>query len=197
MPLLMVSAFELTWWIPISDVTRLRVGRLLKAHGLKGAIKLELYTDSPNERFVPGAVFELQVPEDSPWFGKTVTVSELRWYNSSPILFLEGIEDRDAAESLIRAILVIDKPLDELPTEPDAWYDHQLVGLQVKLEDEFVGEVIRVEHLPAQDLLIVKTENGEVMVPFVKALVPEVNATEGYLLVTPPQGLFIEEENEV
>ena len=52
------------------------MGRLLKAHGLKGAIKLELYTDSPNERFVPGAVLKLQVPETSPWFGKTVTVTE-------------------------------------------------------------------------------------------------------------------------
>lgn len=169
------------------------MGRLLKAHGLKGAIKLELYTDSPNERFIPGAEFELQVPEDSAWSGKTVKVLELRWYNSSPILFLEGIEDRESAESLIKAILVIDKPLDELPQEPDAWYDHQLIGLKVKLDDEFVGEIIRVEHLPAQDLLIVKTENDEVMVPFVKALVPEVNADAGYLVVTPPQGLFVEE----
>ncbi|MEI7420361.1 MAG: ribosome maturation factor RimM, partial [Actinomycetes bacterium] len=70
----------------ISSKTSLRVGRLLKAHGLKGAIKLELYTDAPNERFVPGATFNLQVPETSPWFGQTVTVKELRWYNAQPVL---------------------------------------------------------------------------------------------------------------
>ena len=93
------------------------MGRLLKAHGLKGAIKLELYTDSPNERFVPGAVLKLQVPETSPWFGKTVTVTELRWYNLAPVIFLEGVDDRNAAESLIKAILLIDTDAAELPPE--------------------------------------------------------------------------------
>ena len=47
--------------------TQLRVGRLVKAHGLKGALKIELYTDDPDGRFVPGATFTLQVPETSPW----------------------------------------------------------------------------------------------------------------------------------
>ena len=51
------------WWTAISSKTKLRVGRLVKAHGLKGAIKLELYTDSPDQRFKPGQVLELQVPE--------------------------------------------------------------------------------------------------------------------------------------
>jgi len=167
---------------------------LVKAHGLKGALKLELYTDSPELRFAAGNVLTLQVPEESAWFGKTVTVKELRWYNQSPVLFLEGVEDRDAAEGLVKAILLIEQPADELPAEPDAWYDHQLVGLDVRLEGEKVGEVIRVDHLPAQDLLIVKTEKDEVMVPFVSVIVPEVNREEGYLVVTPPEGLFVEGE---
>ena len=94
------------------------MGRLLKAHGLKGAIKLELYTDSPNERFTKGAVLQLQVPEESPWFGKTITVQELKWFNTSPVLFLEGITERDQAEGLIKAILLIDQPLDAVSPEP-------------------------------------------------------------------------------
>ena len=76
--------------------TQLRVGRLVKAHGLKGALKLELYTDEPDQRFVPGAVFALQVPESSPWHGKTATVREFRWMNSHPVVFLEGVDDRTA-----------------------------------------------------------------------------------------------------
>lgn len=183
-----------TWWTPISNQTQLRVGRLLKAHGLKGAIKLELYTDSPNERFVPGAVLELQVPEDSPWFGKTVTVSELRWYNQSPVIFLEGIDDRDKSESLIRAILLVDADTTVLPTESDAWYDHQLVGLKVFREEREVGEVIRVDHLPSQDMLIVRSGDTEILVPFVKEIVPEVDIKAGRVLVTPPLGLFEEIE---
>ena len=168
----------------------MRVGRLLKAHGLKGAIKLELYTDQPNERFVPGAVFDLQVPQDSPWFGKTVTVSELRWYNQAPVIFLEGITDRTAAESLIKAILLLDTDADALPTEPDSWYDHRLVGLKVVRDDQEVGEVVRVDHFPAQDLLIVKVGEREVMLPFVAAIVPNVDIKAGVVTVTPPVGLF-------
>jgi 16S rRNA processing protein RimM len=170
------------------------VGRLLKAHGLKGAIKLELYTDSPNERFTKGAILQLQVPEDSPWFGKTVTVQELKWFNTSPVLFLEGITDRDQAEALIKAILLIDQPLDVLPAEPEAWYDHQLVGLKVMRDGAEIGSVLRVDHMPAQDLLAIKVAEAEVLLPFVKAFVPRVDVSAGLIEITPPGGLFEELE---
>jgi 16S rRNA processing protein RimM len=186
----MASASELTWWIQISSSTKLRVGRFLKAHGLKGAIKLELYTDSPNERFVPGAVLELQVPEESPWFGKSVTVSELKWFNSSPVLFLKDVSDRTQAESLIKAILLVEQPLDVSPQEPDAWYDHQLAGLKVIRDGAEIGTLLRVEHMPAQDLLVIKTEEAEVLLPFVKAFVPKVDIDAGVIEITPPGGLF-------
>ena len=193
----MASASELTWWIQISNSTKLRVGRLLKAHGLKGAIKLELYTDSPNERFRKGAVLELQVPQDSPWFGKTVTVADLKWFNQFPVVFLEGVTDRTKAESLIKAILLVDQPLDVSPNEPDAWYDHQLAGLKVYRDGEVIGEVIRVDHLPAQDLLAIKSGDQEVLLPFVKAFVPKVDVEAGLIEITPPGGLFeqIEEDD--
>jgi 16S rRNA processing protein RimM len=53
-----------------------------------------------------------------------------------------------------------------------------------------VGEVARVEHFPAQDLLVVTTEGSEVLLPFVKAFVPEVNIEAGVVEITPPGGLF-------
>ncbi|CAI7635385.1 unnamed protein product [Penicillium discolor] len=62
---------------------------------------------------------------------------------------------------------------DEDETEDNAWFDHQLVGLDVVRDETVVGRVVRVEHLPAQDLLIVKPSTGgadEVMVPFVEAI---------------------------
>jgi 16S rRNA processing protein RimM len=178
--------------------TQLRVGRLVKAHGLKGALKLELYTDDPEGRFVPGAAFTLQVPESSPWHGKPLTVREFRWMNSHPVAFFEGVDDRSAAEELLRAILWIDQDDESASEEEDAWYDHQLVGLDVVREGEVIGRVVRVEHMPAQDLLIVRVgaerdEPGdEVLVPFVKAIVPEVDVAAGRVIVTPPAGLFEE-----
>jgi 16S rRNA processing protein RimM len=170
----------------------LRVGRLLKAHGLKGAIKVEMYTDDPASRFTPGSHFTLQVPDDSPWVGKALTLNELKWYNDSPVAFFEGIDDRTKAESLIKAILWIDEDIDSRPVEDDAWYDHQLIGLTVRREGIAVGTVSRVDHFPSQDLLIVETPSGDVMVPFVKAIVSHVDVSAGTLDVTPPFGLFEE-----
>jgi 16S rRNA processing protein RimM len=172
--------------------TQLRVGRLTKAHGLKGAIKLELFTDDPGRRFVPGAVFSLQVPTESPWHGKTLELAELRWYNSHPVGFFVGVSDRTAAEGLAKAILWIEQDDTESPDEEDAWYDHQLAGLAVVRDGVTVGQVARIEHFPAQDLIIVKTPNGEVMVPFVKAIVASVDIEAGVVTVTPPNGLFEE-----
>jgi len=175
---------------PKPGTTQLRVARLLKAHGLKGAIKLELYTDDPERRFTPGATFDLQVPTSSEWHGKTLELTELRWYNSHPVAFFAGVSDRTAAETLIKAILWVDQDAAELPEESDAWYDHQLVGLRAVRDGEDVGRVARVDHFPAQDLLAVTTARGEVLVPFVKAFVPAVDLAAGTVTLTPPSGLF-------
>jgi len=169
--------------------TQLRVGRLVKAHGLKGALKVELYTDDPGKRFVPGATFSLQVPTSSDWHGKTIELIELRWYNSHPVAFFVGVDDRTAAETLVKAILWIDADVAE-EQEPDAWYDHQLVGLRALRDGVEVGKVARVEHLPAQDLLVIKTADSEVLVPFVAAIVPAVDLQAGTVTLTPPAGLF-------
>ncbi|MFJ2369662.1 ribosome maturation factor RimM [Microbacterium sp. NPDC087665] len=169
---------------------QLRVGRLVKAHGLKGALKLELYTDNPERRFTQGAEFTLQVPEASPWHGKNVVVREYRVMNGNPVVFFDDVDDREAAETLVRAILWIDQDNDEV--EDNAWFDHQLVGLDVVRDDVVVGRVMRVEHFPAQDLLIIKTGEQEIMVPFVEAIVPTVDVAAGRVIVTPPAGLFEE-----
>jgi 16S rRNA processing protein RimM len=176
----------------MSSKTQLRVGRLTKAHGLKGAIKIELYTDDPERRFVPGAVFTLQVPTSSPWHGKTIELAELKWYNTHPVAFFKDVPDRTTAESLLKAILWIDQDMTESTDEEDAWFDHQLVGLSVIRDGVKVGTVSLVDHLPAQDLLHVKTDAGDVLVPFVKAIVPSVDVKAGTLTVTPPPGLFEE-----
>lgn len=177
---------------PKPQRVQLRVGRLTKAHGLKGGLKMELFTDQPELRFHKGAIVSVQVPTDSPWFGQQLTVDELRFYNTHPVVFFEGVGDRNVAESLARAILWVDHDPDETPTESDAWFDHQLVGLKVFRGDHLVGHVARVDHLPAQDLLAIQPEAGgdEVLLPFVKPFVPSVDLDSGVMVITPPGGLF-------
>ena len=132
------------------------------------------------------------MPDTSPWFGKTVTVKELRYYNQSPVLFLNESEDRTAADSLVKAILLVNADIETLPTEPDAWYDHQLVGLRVIRDGAEIGKVVRVDHLPAQDCLAIETSTGEVLLPFLKIFVPTVDVAKGEVTITPPGGLFEE-----
>jgi 16S rRNA processing protein RimM len=175
---------------PKPERVELRVARLVKAHGLKGGLKLEVYTDNPELRFVPGNEFILQVPQDSPWFGKKITLSSVREVNSSPVAFFQGVEDRTMAETLVKAILWVEHDPSARPSENDAWFDHELVGLRVMRDGVEVGEVSRVEHFPAQDLLVVNTGSSEVMLPFVKDFVPEVNIEGGVVVITPPGGLF-------
>ena len=131
------------------------------------------------------------MPESSPWHGKHLTLREVRLYNGHPVGFFEGVDDRTAAEGLAKAILWVEHVDQESP-EDDAWYDHQLIGLAVIRDGERIGQVTHVDHLPAQDLLIVKAGGREVMVPFVSAIVPEVDIEAGTLTVTPPPGLFEE-----
>ncbi|MET4582081.1 16S rRNA processing protein RimM [Conyzicola nivalis] len=172
--------------------SQLRIGRLTKAHGLKGGIKVEMFTDDPDGRFTPGAVFTLQVPDSSAWHNKTIELIELKWYNSHAVAFFKDVPDRSVAETLIKAILWVDHDLAEVPEEEDAWFDHQLLGLSVMRDGVKVGSVTAIDHFPAQDLLTVKTETGDVLVPFVKAIVSAVDVKAGTLTVTPPVGLFEE-----
>jgi 16S rRNA processing protein RimM len=176
----------------LPEGSQLRVGRLTKAHGLKGAIKVEMYTDDPARRFTPGSKFTLQVPTSSPWHGKTLELNELKWYNLQPVAFFKDVPDRTTAETLVKAILWIEQDPTETPDEEDAWFDHQLVGLRVLRNGAEVGTVSQIDHFPAQDLLTVKTASGDVFVPFVKAIVTAVDIEAGTLTVDPPLGLFEE-----
>ncbi len=141
---------------------------------------------------MPGAVFTLQVPSGSPWHGKTLELIELKWFNSHAVGFFKGVPDRTAAEGLVKAILWIDQDADEQSSEEDAWFDHQLVGLDVIRDGEKIGVVRQVNHMPAQDLLVIETPSGEVLVPFVKAIVPAVDIAAGTMTITPPPGLLEE-----
>lgn len=113
-----------------------------------------------------------------------------------PVVFFEGIDDRTEAETLVKAILLVDAPVEELPAEPDAWYDHQLAGLKVFREGREIGTLVRVDHLPAQDLLVIQSDGKELLLPFIKAFVPVVDVEAGKIEITPPGGLFEDLEGE-
>ncbi|MHA7264073.1 ribosome maturation factor RimM [Arthrobacter sp. TMN-37] len=161
------------------------VARIGKPHGIRGEVTVQLFTDAPEDRFEPGAVFRAEgiaLPE--------LTVAKARWNKETLIVAFEQIPDRNAAETLRGGTLFIDSDTTD-DDDDDAWYEHELVGLDVRHEGNVVGKVTALRTMAVQDLLVVELTKGhEALVPFVGEIVPEVNPAGGFVTVDPPAGLF-------
>ena len=168
---------------------QVRVARIGKPHGIRGEVTVQVLTDSPEDRFVGGAVFDVDPAAQSPLAVRSLTVRSARWNKDILVLGFEEVADRSSAEELRGATLSIDT--DEVEDEDDeGWYEHELVGLEVRVDGERVGTVSALQVMPAQDLLVIETPQGEVLVPFVEEIVPEVDPEGGFVVVVPPAGLF-------
>jgi len=172
---------------------RVVVARVGKAHGLRGEVTVQLRTDVPQRRFASGAELHVVPPRGPAGRGlpPQLTVAGSRDHNGVLLVSFAGIADRSAAEALRGAELEADVDVDA-EREDDAWYDAELVGLQVlDPAGEALGTVVEVEHSGAQDLLVVRRADGERrLVPFVTALVPTVDVAAGQVVVDAPPGLI-------
>lgn len=165
---------------------QLLVAKIGPAHGLRGEVRLDIRTDSPAERLAPGMELQTDPPEVGP-----LTVSRLRIASGRTVATFAGVTDRNQAEELRGVALVIESA--DVPAEDDAYYPHELQGLVAQLADGTkMGTVADLDTGAAQDLLIVNTGAAKVAVPFVAALVPEVDLENGLVIIDPPGGLFPE-----
>ena len=168
---------------------QLVVGRVGRPHGLRGEVTVEVRTDDPDQRFMAGSSLATVPAARGP-----LTVAGSRWHSGRLLVRFAGYEDRDAAEELRDTILAIDSGELEPLEDPDDFYDHDLIGLQVVTAvGDPVGAVSDVLHY-GQDMLVIEgtgTRSGaEILVPFVAAIVPEVDVAAGRLVIDPPPGLL-------
>ena len=170
------------------------VGRVGRPHGVAGLLTVEVRTDDPQGRFAPGTRLLTDPPERGP-----LVVEDVHEHSGRLLLAFEGVRDRTAAEALRDTLLVVRVDPAERPEDPEEFFDHQLVGLGVRLADgSEVGTVREVLHLPAQDVLAVARPKGqEVLVPFVVAIVPVVDLDAGHVVLEPPPGLLDDASAEV
>jgi 16S rRNA processing protein RimM len=166
------------------------VGRIGRPHGVRGEVTVEVRTDDPELRFAVGSVLLTEPASRGP-----LTVAGRRWHREILLLTLEGptglAESREDAEALRDTELHV--PVADLPEldDPDAYYDHQLVGLSARLTDGTpLGDVVAVRHEGADLLVVRRTDGGELLVPFVAAIVPAVDVAGGFVEVDPPEGLL-------
>jgi 16S rRNA processing protein RimM len=163
------------------------VGRIGRPHGVRGDVTVEVRTDDPDARFAPGSVLDTDPAERGP-----LTVTSTGRSGQITLLHFDGVDDRNAAEALRGTLLQVDA--DELPElgDEDEFYDHQLIGLRVlDASGAELGTVTGVLHPPASPVLEVARPGGEQeLVPFVSAIVPEVDLQHGVAVVDPPDGMF-------
>ena len=156
----------------------LTVGRIVKAHGVTGELVVEIRTDDPETRFAPGAILRAKASDHRE---RNYVVAAVRPHGNRILLRLEGVADRDAADGMRGSLFVIDS--EDLPPidEPDTFYDHQLEGLLVRTTaGRDIGTVTEVLHTAA----------GELLVPFVTAIVTSVSLDTGVVEIDPPEGLL-------
>ena len=160
---------------------KLNVGRIGKAHGILGEATIEVRTDEAEDRFAIGALLQTESHGE-------LTVASARVHNGILLLGFEGIEDRNSIEKLRNELLYAEVDIDAPGIDEDDYHVLQLVGCKAYLVDgdEF-GEVSDVLNLPGQDVLAIKTETGEVLIPFVHQLVPVVDIKAKRMTVIPPE----------
>ena len=172
---------------------RIVVGRVGRPHGIRGEVVIGVRTDEPDLRFAVGATVDARSSpdDDSPDGGEPLRVASARWHSGQLLVAFDGITDRTAAAELTGSWLSVDSS--QLPEtgDPDEFRDHELIGLSVRTcAGDPVGVVTDVLHY-GQDLLVIQPPDGqEHLVPFVKAIVQEVDVAAGLLVIDPPPGLL-------
>ena len=164
------------------------VGRIAKAHGIRGELTVDPRTDSPEERFRAGAVVTSRLRDGS---RTELTVAAARPHSGRLLVTFEQIRTREAAEAVRGALLLADTA--DLPPsdDPDEFYDHELEGLRAELTDGTeVGVVEEIVHAPGGELLALDRDGRTVLVPFVREIVPVVDVPGGRVVLDPPEGLL-------
>ncbi|MFI1442589.1 ribosome maturation factor RimM [Streptomyces fructofermentans] len=166
---------------------QLVVARVGRAHGIKGEVTVEVRTDEPELRLAPGAVLATDPASAGP-----LTIETGRVHSGRLLLRFAGVRDRNAAEALRNTLLIADVDPDAAPEDPDEYYDHQLMDLDVVTADGVeVGRITEISHLPSQDLFVVERADGtEVLIPFVEEIVVEIDLQEQRAVIDPPPGLI-------
>ncbi|MDB5071726.1 MAG: rRNA processing protein RimM [Candidatus Eremiobacteraeota bacterium] len=164
-------------------------GRVAGVFGLRGELKVAA-SRIGDDALRAGMDVRAVLRDGTP---RALRIRALRRHQGRPLIAFDGIDDADAAEALVGATLAIDRGAVDLAQ--DEYFDEDLVGCAlVDANRAVLGEVVAVEHYPAQDVLLVGARRA--MVPLVRAFVKHVDVRAKRILVELPAGLLDTSEAE-
>jgi 16S rRNA processing protein RimM len=167
------------------------VGRVRKAHGIRGELVVEPITDAPEAIFAAGRrVFAGTIGGDLAPGRRELHIVRSTPFKGGLIVALEEIADRNAAELWRDRFLLV--PSAELDPPADGEiYLHELPGMRVeRVGGQEIGTVSAVYELPQGVMLDVKRKEGTVMIPFHEPVVTDVDVEARVIRVDPPDGLL-------
>ena len=158
------------------------IGKVLKPHGVRGEIRVQILTDFP-ERFHETAEVHLVSPESSVLPHKVETV---RFHSAWVLIKLAGIQDPESAASF-RGWLVSVPETELVELEPDEYWHFQLEGLEVRDDSgTLLGRLEEILQTPGHDLYLVRGPSGEVLIPAVAEFIVSVDLEAGQMVVRLP-----------
>ena len=155
------------------------VGRIGRAHGVRGEVTVEVRTDSPDERFKIGQILKTDPESNGP-----LIIESIRNNSGTLLLSFKNFNDRSAVEKLRNTLILAEVDPTQSNTSENDFHISQIVGAKVvDRNGKNLGLVKDVLSLPAQDTLVVDSDGAEVLVPFVKSYVPVVSIERAEITV--------------
>ncbi|MDO5618293.1 ribosome maturation factor RimM [Kocuria sp.] len=177
---------------------KVKVARIGKPHGIRGEVTVQLFTDEPQLRFAPGARLSVETASEAARAvlpSGELEVRSARWNKQILVVGFAQVTDRNTAEALRDSQLFVEGSSDTDDDADDAWYEHELLQMDVLVADpdrRVIGTVTGLRTMPHQDLLQVKlaADGREIDIPFVQEIVADIDQDQGTVLLTPPPGLL-------
>ena len=155
------------------------VGRIGRAHGVRGEVTVEVRTDSPDERFKIGQILKTDPESNGP-----LIIESIRNNSGTLLLSFKNFNDRSAVEKLRNTLILAEVDPSQSNTSENDFHISQIVGAKVvDRNGKTLGLVKDVLSLPAQDTLVVDSDGAEVLIPFVKSYVPVVSIERAEITV--------------
>lgn len=162
------------------------VGRIARAHGIRGQVIVNPESDFAHERFQPGAELYLERGGNV----EKIRLTTARFHRDRPVVGIEGVETMNDAAALAGKELRV--PVERLaPLPTDTFYRHDLIGCRVETTTgQDVGIVDDVEGTVGRSRLVVNGANGEILIPLASEICRTIEPAGKRIVIDPPEGLL-------